>query len=100
MTRHAYPIFAAFVLASLASCEHREPAAVPAPGARTRKAVEAVEPIESGRAVAGQTVYVPAYSSVYTSDRADRFDLAVTLSIRNTDANHSIVVTSARYYDH
>lgn len=48
--------------------------------------------------VTGQTIYVPAYSEVYF--RRDRtLDLAITLSIRNTDLKHPIVLTSVRYYD-
>jgi hypothetical protein len=99
MTRSAKTTIAAFLLASVASCGPRGPA-IPVPGATARKGVSEVEPIESGRAIAGQTVYVPAYSSVYIADRADRFDLAVTLSVRNTDRDRPIVVTAARYYDH
>lgn len=46
----------------------------------------------------GQTIYVPAYSKVYYA--ANRtLNLAVTLSVHNTDLNHSIVLTSVRYYD-
>jgi hypothetical protein len=51
------------------------------------------------RAVAGQTIYVPVYSHVYTSNDARPFDLAVTLSARNTDRDRPIVVTSVRYHD-
>jgi hypothetical protein len=56
------------------------------------------EPIGSGRIQSGQTIYVPAYSSVSTSDRAERFNLAVTLSVRNVDRVHPIVVTSVGYF--
>lgn len=52
------------------------------------------------RALAGQTIYVPAYSSIFTADRPQSFNLAITLSIRNTDQNHPIIVTSVRYFDH
>jgi len=37
------------------------------------------------RPAAGQTIYVPVYSHVHTSSDARPFDLAVTLSVRNTD---------------
>jgi hypothetical protein len=47
----------------------------------------------------GQRVYVPAYSHVLVGDRASRFDLAATLSIRNTDPLHAVTVTAADYYD-
>jgi hypothetical protein len=47
----------------------------------------------------GQTVYVPVYSHILFGNRAATFDLAATLSIRNIDPAHSIVVTSVDYYD-
>jgi hypothetical protein len=49
--------------------------------------------------VIGQTVYVPAYSHIYHQDKKQTFDLAITLSIRNTDPTNSIVVKSVRYYN-
>jgi Protein of unknown function (DUF3124) len=92
-------ILSAFLLGSLTSCGGQQPAGIHAPGLGARKGVVEVAPVESGRVVAGQTIYVPAYSSVATSDRAHGFNLAVTLSIRNTDRTHPIVVASAGYYD-
>lgn len=47
----------------------------------------------------GQTVYVPAYSHIYSGNREHPFYLAVTLSIRNTDATHSITISTADYFD-
>jgi len=47
----------------------------------------------------GQTVYVPVYSHIYSGDREQPFDLTVTLSIRNTDADRSMEVTRIRYHD-
>lgn len=46
----------------------------------------------------GQTVYVPVYSHVYAAGGVPRL-LETTLSIRNTDVEHSIVIDSIRYYD-
>ncbi len=46
-----------------------------------------------------QTVYVPVYSHIYSGDREQPFYLAATLSIRNTDRNHSLTVTAVDYYD-
>ncbi len=48
-----------------------------------------------------QTVYVPIYSHIYADDRfRDRpFQLTATLSIRNTDPEHPLTLTSVRYYD-
>jgi hypothetical protein len=45
----------------------------------------------------GQKVYVPAYSHIYYQNQKRRYLLAVTLSIRNTDAQHPLKVTSTRY---
>jgi hypothetical protein len=47
----------------------------------------------------GQTVYVPVYSHIYSGDREQPFDLTVTLSIRNTDADTAMEVTRIRYHD-
>ncbi|MBD2437699.1 DUF3124 domain-containing protein [Nostoc sp. FACHB-110] len=49
--------------------------------------------------VAGQTIYVPVYSEIYHHNRQEIFYLAATLSIRNTDLNNPIIITSVRYYD-
>ena len=47
----------------------------------------------------GQTVYVPVYSHIYSGDREQPFYLAATLSIRNTDRGHGIVIKAVDYYD-
>lgn len=47
----------------------------------------------------GQTIYVPAYSEVHYASRDRTIELAVTLTIHNTDFNHPIFITSVRYYD-
>jgi len=46
----------------------------------------------------GQTVYVPVYSHIYVV-KGHTFDLAICLSIRNTDPNHPITILSANYHD-
>jgi hypothetical protein len=46
-----------------------------------------------------QTVYVPAYSHIYHGDKERPLDLAVTLSIRNTDPDHAITLVSVDYFD-
>ena len=51
------------------------------------------------RQAAGETVYVPVYSNVYSGDRALPFNLAATLSIRNTSTGESITLLGADYYD-
>lgn len=47
----------------------------------------------------GQTVYVPIYSYIYMWDRNRRMDLTATLSIRNTDRQHPIILISVDYYN-
>ncbi|MGF1588746.1 MAG: DUF3124 domain-containing protein [Pleurocapsa sp.] len=47
----------------------------------------------------GQTIYVPIYSHIYHENQQKILNLAATLSIRNTDLNKSIIITSVRYYD-
>ncbi len=46
-----------------------------------------------------ETVYVPAYSSIFHGDREREFDLAVTLSVRNTDMKKPITVYRIDYYN-
>jgi hypothetical protein len=87
------------VLATLASCgegDHRTPAVT-----RPREGGTEVDPPEGGfRAVAGQTLYVPAYPSIFTADEPRDFNLSVTLSVRNSDRTSPILLTSVEYFDH
>lgn len=46
----------------------------------------------------GRIVYVPVYSHIYAEGGREQL-LEATLSIRNTDLEHSIAITSVRYYD-
>ena len=47
----------------------------------------------------GQTVYVPIYSHIYSGLKGRPFNLAATLSIRNTDPKHPISLISVKFYD-
>ena len=47
----------------------------------------------------GQTVYVPIYSHIYSGVKGRPFDLAATLSIRNTNPKSPITLVSVKYYD-
>lgn len=71
---------------------------LPAPTPQTPGTV----PGEAER-VRGQTLYVPVYSHIYYGGAGyggkRQFLLAVTVSLRNTDAQQAITITSARYYD-
>ena len=47
----------------------------------------------------GQTLYVPAYSHIYSGNRERPFLLSVTLSIRNVDPKHPIKINVVDYYE-
>lgn len=47
----------------------------------------------------GQTVYAPVYSHIYIGNNERMFDLAVTLSIRNTSMTEALTVTTVDYYN-
>ena len=47
----------------------------------------------------GQSLYVPVYSHIYSGDKERPVYLAVTVSIRNTDAAQAIQVTAVDYYN-
>jgi hypothetical protein len=49
--------------------------------------------------IAGQTVYVPIYSYIYSWGRSRTMDLTATLSVRNTDLTQPIIIASVNYYD-
>jgi len=47
----------------------------------------------------GQTIYVPAYSHIYSGDSEKPFLLTVTVSIRNIDPKQPIKITTVDYYE-
>jgi hypothetical protein len=47
----------------------------------------------------GETVYVSAYSNVFSGPKATAFQVAVMLSLRNTDPRQEISAVKADYYD-
>ena len=47
----------------------------------------------------GQTIYVPAYSHIYSGNREQPFLLTITLSVRNIDPTHRIKITAIDYYE-
>ena len=54
---------------------------------------------ETLKLVTGQTIYVPIYSEIYHFDKSRTLQLAATLSVRNTDLQHPIIITSVKYYN-
>jgi hypothetical protein len=91
---------AAIFLAIFAACGEQ--------GRQTRQSVEARERVvllsklpvfalAESRIASGQKVYVPTYPRIFVG--ADMtMPLTTSLSIRNTDADHPIVITSVRSY--
>jgi Protein of unknown function (DUF3124) len=84
---------------ALPSCQSRQAdsqdVAQPSP---TR--VEPNRPTEGNEnLIIGQTIYVPIYSHIYIRDKTRVINLTATLSIRNTDAQNPISITSVRYYN-
>ncbi len=98
--RQITAIVAFVTLGTAASCGPRNASEPPGQIGSNRVGVAEVEPVDPSRIVAGQTIYVPAYSSVSIADRALRYDLAITLYVRNTDSSTPIVLTAVRYLDH
>lgn len=47
----------------------------------------------------GQTVFVPAHSFVYVGNEPNKINLALTLTVRNTDPAHEISVRFIDYHD-
>jgi len=55
---------------------------------------------ESGISLSnGQTVYVSVYTHIYSGLKGRPFELGATLSIRNTDTMHPIILASVKFYD-
>lgn len=96
-----YPHFLLVIaVAFLVSCKSSEisPGKQAAPNQAT-PSPKIVTLDKNFKIVMGQTIYVPVYSHIYHHNRQEIFNLAVTLSIRNTDLNNSLIVTSVGYYD-
>lgn len=100
------------VIGLLLGCTPRESATDPAPEGRTpslldQRDADSLDPHvvqgdtsqSASAALIRQTLYVPVYSHIFFQDEVREIDLAATLSVRNTDPQHPITVTSVRYYD-
>lgn len=61
--------------------------------------VNAIEPDQLPPVVVGQVVYVPVYSEIYDFSLNRPFQLAATLSLRNTDPVNPIFIETVDYYD-
>jgi hypothetical protein len=47
----------------------------------------------------GQTIYLPAYSHIYSGNRERPFLLTITVSIRNINPKQTIKITKVDYYE-
>jgi Protein of unknown function (DUF3124) len=97
-----FPILVAVLSLALgASCDRGRPPHpfTGHPETAARPGVVEIDPAAGPKPAVGQRVYVPAYSHIFTADDARPYNLAVTLSIRNTQDARPIVVTSVCYYD-
>lgn len=96
-----YPHFyVAIIVVVLASCKSSNiPATTPNVTALATPYPKTVTLDKNFKIATGQIIYVPVYSHIYHHNRREIFNLAVTLSIRNTDLTNSLIVTSVRYYD-
>jgi len=76
-------------------------------GCTSQNVEQTVNALPKGKAIViqdldittGQTIFVPAYSEVHYAGGDRTMELAVTLSIHNTDFTHPIIITSVRYYN-
>lgn len=88
-------LVAVFILAACTSPSPSQQATSP----QATPSQQVVNIDKNFKRIAGQTIYVPVYSHVYHDDGKKIFNLAATLSIRNTDLTNPIVITFVRYYD-
>lgn len=92
-------------LTMLSACATQTAANSPVPSLSTQQrfsdrpgvAVLAAEALATP--VQGQTLYVPVYAEIFDSDQNRTFQLTVTLSLRNTDRNQPIVISTLDYYN-
>lgn len=93
LSPYFYSVIAATVLASCTSSE------IPPKSQSAPSRLKVVTVDEKTKIVMGQNIYVPVYSHIYYENQEKVFNLTVTLSIRNTDLNKPMIITSVRYYD-
>lgn len=92
LSPHFYAVIAATVLASCTSSDLPKSQSDP-----SRLKVVTLD--QKTKIVTGQTIYVPIYSHIYYENQEKVLNLTATLSIRNTDFNQPLIITSVRYYD-
>ncbi|MEB3884827.1 DUF3124 domain-containing protein [Lyngbya sp. CCY1209] len=77
------------------------PIASESSGPTIEQLTRAAEPVDITQieAIAGHTVYVPVYSHIYYRNTQQVYNLATTLSVRNTDLENPLIVTAVKYYN-
>jgi hypothetical protein len=92
-----YPyFFSALAAIVLTSCTS---SGIPPKSQSDPSRLKVVSVDEKTKIVMGQTIYVPVYSHIYYQNHEKVLNLAATLSVRNTDLNNPMIITSVRYYD-
>ncbi|MBW4426237.1 MAG: DUF3124 domain-containing protein [Nostoc desertorum CM1-VF14] len=95
-----YPYILAIAIIFLVSCQSTNIPPKSQSAATQAISVQKVVTLDKNFKIAsGQTIYVPVYSHIYHHNKQEIFELAVTLSVRNTDMTNPIVITSVRYYN-
>lgn len=88
-------------LVAVAACSREESSGPPSPGGGPRRGISEVDPTALRfEPAAGQVLYVPAYSSISTSDTPHEFRLAITMTVRNIDRQEPLILKSVDYHDH
>lgn len=88
------------LMVSLTGCTWLDTQTPPSPSPHIGKSILKPVALNSKKIVAGQTIYVPVYSYIYHYDTQNQvINLAATLSIRNTDLKHPVIITKIDYYD-
>jgi hypothetical protein len=94
-------VFPLLLLVAFGSCDSAQSPVREVANADAHPGASAIEPgspdlVEKGKH--GQTFYVPAYGAIPIADNAQLYQLAITLSIRNTDRTLPIIVTAVGYH--
>jgi hypothetical protein len=93
-------IYLAILILLLASCSSSEISRQsPTQSSQSIRTHKKVTLDNNFKIAMGQTIYVPIYSQIYYRNQQVVFNLAATLSIRNTDLAKPLIVTSVRYYN-
>lgn len=96
----ARPIFRLAAIAILAGCSNGQPPPnETARGPAASPGVEVLDPSALPEAGRGQSLYAPIYVTIATGNHSHPQLMAVTVSVRNTDPEHPIVLKRADYHD-